>query len=216
MGELDRRRRILVNGDEVRTERALREAVASVGYRLDAKVRVADALNIDHSGLSSAAYGYALRSHFDWVISDLGTTIPEFAVEFDGPSHDRQDVRTRDALKGRNLPAPQLPLASHRRPNAESNGASAAYAWAYLPDESLVLGHARVRASFFPAFPDYDLADDLSLLDLADRLQRYLEGDQSVTVTQDYVAARVLRQLVERHGPIRPSDLPDWSFGFSG
>jgi hypothetical protein len=94
-----RRRRILVNGDEFRTDQALREAVAEAGYRLDAKVRVADALPIDGSGLSSRQYGFAMRSHFDWVISDPETTEAELAVEFDGPSHEAEESRARDALK---------------------------------------------------------------------------------------------------------------------
>lgn len=96
---MDRRRRVLVNGDEVLTDAALREAATGLDLRIDAKVRVVDALDIDRSGLSDEQYRYALRAHFDWVVSDAATTRPEFAVEFDGPSHDSPDARRRDALK---------------------------------------------------------------------------------------------------------------------
>lgn len=96
---MDRRRRLLVNEGEIRTDEALREAAEAAGYRVHAKVRLADALAIDHSGLSSEAYSYALRAHFDWVVADIGTSRPEFAVEFDGESHETPDARRRDALK---------------------------------------------------------------------------------------------------------------------
>lgn len=90
---------LLVNEGEFKTDAALREAAESIGYRVHTKVRVGDVLGIEHSGLSSEAFGYALRSHFDWVITDLETMTPEFGVEFDGPSHDEPDAQRRDLLK---------------------------------------------------------------------------------------------------------------------
>lgn len=96
---MDRRQPLLVNEGEFRTDEALREAAAEVGYGVHTKVRIADALAIDRSGLSGEAYGYALRAHFDWVVTDLETTKPEFAVEFDGDSHQDEKVRHRDGLK---------------------------------------------------------------------------------------------------------------------
>lgn len=47
---LDRRRRILVNDAEALTDAALREAATDLGLRVDAKVRLADAVDIDRSG----------------------------------------------------------------------------------------------------------------------------------------------------------------------
>jgi hypothetical protein len=96
---MDRRRPLLVNEGEFKTDEALREAAAALGYGVHAKVRVADALSIDRSGLTDDQYGYALRSHFDWLVTDLETTVPEFAVEFDGESHDDARVKHRDGLK---------------------------------------------------------------------------------------------------------------------
>jgi hypothetical protein len=96
---MDRRRPLLVNQGEFATDEALREAGAALGYGVHAKVRVADALSIDRSGLSDEEYSCALRSHFDWLVTDLATTVPEFAVEFDGASHGKAIVRHQDRLK---------------------------------------------------------------------------------------------------------------------
>jgi ADP-ribose pyrophosphatase YjhB (NUDIX family) len=62
---MDRRRRILVNNAEALTDAALREAATDLGLRVDAKVRLADTVDIDRSGLSDDAYRYALRAHLD-------------------------------------------------------------------------------------------------------------------------------------------------------
>jgi hypothetical protein len=95
----DKVRPLLVNGHEVVTDQALERAAEARGYRLAPKVRVADVLPIEHSGISSAEYGYALKAHFDWVITDGDDRTPQFAVEFDGASHEDPDVAARDALK---------------------------------------------------------------------------------------------------------------------
>lgn len=96
---MDRRRPLLVNEDEFRTDAALREAAAALGFGAHAKVRVADALRIEGSGITDQEYGYALRAHFDWLVTDAESTKAEFAVEFDGPSHAAEDVQRRDILK---------------------------------------------------------------------------------------------------------------------
>jgi hypothetical protein len=90
-----------VNGHEVNTDKALERAAAAAGYRIARKVRVADVLPITHSGLSNAEYGYALRSHFDWVVTEGDERVPQFAVEFDGASHETTEAAARDALKDR-------------------------------------------------------------------------------------------------------------------
>ncbi|MFX9703750.1 DUF2726 domain-containing protein, partial [Acinetobacter baumannii] len=49
------------------------------------KCRIADVLPIDNSGLSKTLYGYALKSHLDFIITfDFK---PVIVVEFDGPGH---------------------------------------------------------------------------------------------------------------------------------
>ena len=99
MGTTDRRRYILSNQYESLVAETLENATRRHGARFYPKVRVADALAIDHSGLTNEEYGYALKSHFDFVVADRSSKTL-FAVEYDGPQH-RHDPTTlrRDALK---------------------------------------------------------------------------------------------------------------------
>jgi hypothetical protein len=271
MTSIDRRRPLLINEGEMRTDAALREAAKDLGFGVHTKVRVADALAIDRSGLSSEAYSYALRSHFDWVVTDEATTQPEFAVEFDGESHGTDDARRRDALKDeicRHLGLPLLRIdrsafrpttrrtvigylveawatyrgfceaqergdippdeifmpwatidvdedghwafrdisAPARRlverlwasglltepgPTSATRGSeegdpdhAEAHAWVETTSGMFVVGHARFRTYSFPAVVDSELAEDLALLDLAGRLARLTEGDDSVLVSR--------------------------------
>ena len=55
-------------------------------------------LPIERSGIEREHYDYALRAHFDFVVSDSNHG-PLFAVEFDGPSHDDEEQKARDAKK---------------------------------------------------------------------------------------------------------------------
>lgn len=98
----DRRRRVLVNKYEAATDRALAASAANAGLRVFPKVRIADAIRIESSGLSADEYRYALQGHFDFVVADEATSLAEFAVEYDGPGHATDtEAITRDALKGR-------------------------------------------------------------------------------------------------------------------
>jgi hypothetical protein len=94
-----RMKRILVNEYEEVTHATLLDATSRSGAKVFAKVRVADVLCIDKSGISNHEYRYALSSHFDFVVTDASSD-PEFVVEFDGPQH-RTDPSTieRDAIK---------------------------------------------------------------------------------------------------------------------
>lgn len=96
---MDRRKRILVNSYEVSTEAALKEIAEKHHIRVNPKIRVADALNVERSGISDEEYSYAFRAHFDFVITD-NQTLPLFAVEFDEQHHisDPQTIY-RDKLK---------------------------------------------------------------------------------------------------------------------
>jgi uncharacterized protein DUF2726 len=98
-GAVDRRKPIL-NRSETATESALREAAEKNGARVFTKVRIADALSIDRSGLPDQVWRYALQAHFDFLLADTTSSIPYFAIEFDGPSHTRNpDTARRDAMK---------------------------------------------------------------------------------------------------------------------
>ncbi len=82
---MDRRKKLL-NSPEARTLTMLHSAAERNRCRVFPKVRVADVLNIDGSGIPNALYTYALSSHFDFVAVDADSC-PLFAVEFDGPHH---------------------------------------------------------------------------------------------------------------------------------
>lgn len=63
-----------------------------------AKVRLADVLPIESSGISSDLYDFALTAHYDFVITDMSQR-PLFAVEFDGPQHELSKQAERDLKK---------------------------------------------------------------------------------------------------------------------
>ena len=96
-------RPLLVNGHEINTDKALERAAEASGYRIAPKVRVADVLLISGSGISNAEYTYALRSHFDWVVTEGDERKPEFAVEFDVSAYE-----LRPGLPPEGLPRDQL------------------------------------------------------------------------------------------------------------
>lgn len=92
-------RPLLVNNHEILTDRELGRAADHAGYQVAPKVRVADVFEIEGSGLSNSHYGYALKAHFDFVVTEGEERTPQFAVEFDGSSHDDPKVAARDAAK---------------------------------------------------------------------------------------------------------------------
>ena len=88
----------LLNLHEEATHRSLSRACEHNSAHVYTKVRVADVLPIEKSGISDEHYDFALRAHFDFVVCDESQT-PLFAVEFDGPTHDTQAQRDRDQKK---------------------------------------------------------------------------------------------------------------------
>jgi len=79
------------------------------GYRIYVKVRLADVFPIEKSGIDDADYGFALKSHFDFIATNQ-THDPIFAVEFDGPSHQKSEQRARDHRKDTLCERFDLPL----------------------------------------------------------------------------------------------------------
>ena len=80
-------------------DRTFRELLKATSMAVCPKVRVADVLPIEGSGVDSASFKYALQAHFDFVVTDASHT-PVFAVEFDGPGHrDDEDQIARDLKK---------------------------------------------------------------------------------------------------------------------
>ena len=63
-----------------------------------AKVRIADALPVNGSGIPDTEFSFALKAHFDFIATDEHYR-PIFAVEYDGPMHADKEQRRRDAKK---------------------------------------------------------------------------------------------------------------------
>ncbi len=112
LGFVDRRKK-LVNTHEAATMRLLEVSAGRNNARVYAKVRIADTLDMDRSGISNDLYSYGLKAHFDFVVAD-DADMPLFAVEYDGPTH--FDARTveRDRMKNELCERLGLPLARVR------------------------------------------------------------------------------------------------------
>ncbi len=106
---MDRRKKIIANEYEA----AVHDAISAIAEQNNCvvypKVRIADALNIDRSGLDNPTFSYALKSHFDFLVADA-KSLPAFAVEFDGPSHETPEGRRKDRLKNSICETLGLPL----------------------------------------------------------------------------------------------------------
>ena len=76
----------LLNLPESVTDQRLREVCDDFNAKVYAKVRVADVLPIERSGIDNGHYRYALQAHFDFVVTDSADQ-SLFAVEFDGSGH---------------------------------------------------------------------------------------------------------------------------------
>jgi len=99
----------ILNLYEEVTQRSLKEVCDKYGALVFAKVRVADVLVIEHTGISDAEYRFALQSHFDFVVTDDAHS-PQFAVEFDGPLHANPEQRDRDRIKNNLCKQLSVPL----------------------------------------------------------------------------------------------------------
>jgi Protein of unknown function (DUF2726) len=87
----------LNNQSEARVEALLDPAVIANGARVCPKVRLADVLPIEGSGISDPDYSYALKAHLDFLVRDRDEN-PLFAVEYDGGGHDDANDATKNRL----------------------------------------------------------------------------------------------------------------------
>jgi hypothetical protein len=94
---------------ESSTHIRLRKVCEEYGASVFPKVRLADILPIENSGIPQDEYRFALQAHFDFIISD-NKLMPLFAVEFDGNSHKSHTQQRRDAIKNKLCARFQLPL----------------------------------------------------------------------------------------------------------
>src|SRR5262245_61176715 len=89
----------LLNRSEESAYGRLQETCARNKVKVHIKVRVADVLPINGSGISNDLFSFALASHFDFVVADEAH-YPLFAVEFDGPLHQTEAMQVeRDRKK---------------------------------------------------------------------------------------------------------------------
>lgn len=99
----------ILNSYEEITYHCLKEVTDRVGLHVFSKLRIADALPINRSGISEDDFSYALKAHFDFVV--LNTDFKAlFAVEFDGPTHRNDKQIANDVKKDKIATHFKLPL----------------------------------------------------------------------------------------------------------
>jgi hypothetical protein len=99
----------LLNQHEEITHETLASVCTREGASIFSKVRLADILPIEGSGLSDADFEFALKSHLDFTVADKNLQ-PLFAVEYDGRTHQNEKQQQRDARKNRLCEQFGLPL----------------------------------------------------------------------------------------------------------
>jgi hypothetical protein len=62
---------------------------AETGTKVFAKVRIADVVQVDGSGISNDLHRYALSAHFDVLVAKDNEAF--LAIEFDGSGHDQRN-----------------------------------------------------------------------------------------------------------------------------
>lgn len=130
-----RLKRILTKGERVVLTTA--EVVASsIGAEAFPKLRVADVIEIEKSGISDDLYSYALRAHFDVVI--CRDNYPIMAVEFDGAGHDsRNDAKKAELCERFELPLVRVGMKHVDAVNFEDNTLSFSLSVEDLPTAQL-------------------------------------------------------------------------------
>ena len=88
----------MLNRSEEVTYERLKAACEPVGAHVFAEVRLADVLPVERSGISNEEFTFCIKSHFDFLVTNENY-VPEFSVEFDGPTHDSDIQKRRDQTK---------------------------------------------------------------------------------------------------------------------
>ena len=99
----------ILNCQETTTHQRLQDACSRNDAEVFAKLRVADILRIENSGISDELFRFALQSHFDFLIGDSEKR-PLFAVEFDGGGHAAPEQARRDGKKNELCERFEFPL----------------------------------------------------------------------------------------------------------
>jgi hypothetical protein len=93
---MEDRFRSLVNRGESAVLNIAQGVCIATGTEVFAKMRIADAIRIEHSGISDALYKYALSAHFDILVSKNNKAY--LAIEFDGRGHDSRNDEKKAAI----------------------------------------------------------------------------------------------------------------------
>lgn len=114
-----------------RGENAVLDIVESVcsetGTKAFAKMRIADVVRIDGSGISNDLYRYALSAHFDVLVAKDNEAF--LAIEFDGSGHDpRNDLKKEELCDYLHLPMVRV-RESHLRAQVFGDTAVAFFIW---------------------------------------------------------------------------------------
>lgn len=98
-----------LNSCELVTYQRIREVADRFGAHVFSKVRLADIVPINGSGIADDLFSYALKAHVDFLVTDAQQE-PQFCVEFDGPTHQTTAQQQRDAMKNQILDCFQMPF----------------------------------------------------------------------------------------------------------
>jgi len=100
----------ILNSSESVTRDELEKALAGSGYRIFPQQLIRDVINLQLADLRYSDRAMYKNGKFDFVICDAGS-LPEFAVEFDGPNHFLYAKKMeQDIRKNRICSIAQFPL----------------------------------------------------------------------------------------------------------
>ncbi len=99
-----------LNYSEQRVLRIADGVLGAPNYRVFSKPRLADVLKPEVNELSYPEKRFSSQAHFDFVVVDGKSTIPLFALEFDGPYHKDVGQKLRDIRKNRLCSLARFPL----------------------------------------------------------------------------------------------------------
>ncbi|HLO83772.1 MAG TPA: DUF2726 domain-containing protein [Nostocaceae cyanobacterium] len=108
---MKRKKDLLLNKYEIVTNEELKKVASKYGVEVCKKIRIADVIDIENSGINKLEYSYALKAHFDFVVTIGKTASPEFVIEFDEKSHEEYERSIRnDKLKNSICKNFEIPL----------------------------------------------------------------------------------------------------------